>query len=265
MQNLVNKEVDVWVRPWNRTKFDNIYEKDDRFFALLIKGVLSWLNENLVMYDKPIRHFILNTGSAYMYLENNGYEYTWCETSGEDLLYMETPRCIVSVGNFSIPTEELTAPFIRGVYERVSTAEKTKGQTMAYNAEMRRLPIEVSMNLKYVFSNFNEAIIFVQELFEKILFQRYFQIIYLGQIINCSIEINGDTNINLSELDLSSKDNNYRTMEFEITVASNLPLINEKTESLCTDIISGHLGDISNSKDNSILGTYNKIDPIQMS
>ena len=178
---------------------------------------------------------------------------------------METPRCIVSVGNFSIPTEELTAPFIRGVYERVSTAEKTKGQTMAYNAEMRRLPIEVSMNLKYVFSNFNEAIIFVQELFEKILFQRYFQIIYLGQTINCSIEINGDTNINLSELDLSSKDNNYRTMEFEIKVASNLPLINEKTESLCTDIISGHLGDIINIKDKSVLGTYNNIDSIQMS
>ena len=121
------------------------------------------------------------------------------------------------------------------------------------------------MNLKYVFSNFNEAIIFVQELFEKILFQRYFQIIYLGQTINCSIEINGDTNINLSELDLSSKDNNYRTMEFEITVASNLPLINEKTESLCTDIISGHLGDIINIKDKSVLGTYNNIDSIQMS
>ena len=54
-------------------------------------------------------------------------------------------------------------------------------------------------------------------------------------------------------------------MEFETTVASNLPLINEKTESLCTDIISSHLGDISNIKDNSILGTYNNIDPIQVS
>lgn len=265
MQNLVNKEVDVWVRPWKRTKFDNIYEKDDRFFALLIKGVLSWLNENLMMYDKPIRHFILNTGSAYMYLEHNGYEYTWCDTTGEDLLYMETPRCIATVGNFSIPMDELTAPCIRGVYERVSTAEKTKGQTMAYNAEMQRLPIEMSMNLKYVFSNFNEAIIFVQELFETVLFQRYFQIVYLGQTIDCSIEINGDTNISLSELDLASKENNYRTMEFEIKVISNLPVINEKTEALCTNIISGHLGDIIRIKDNNILGTYNNIDPISMS
>ena len=265
MQNLVNKDVDVWVRPWNRTKFDNIYEKDDRFFALLIKGVLSWLNENLVMYNKPIRHFILNTGSAYMYLEHNGYEYTWCDTTGEDMMYMETPRCIASIGNFSIPMEELTAPYIRGVYERVSTTEKTNGQTMAYNAEMQRLPIEMSMNLKYVFSNFNEAIIFVQELFETVLFQQYFQIVYLGQIINCSIEINGDTNINLSELDLASKENNYRTMEFEIKITSNLPIINEKTESLCTNIISNHMGKIVNTRDGQELGTYSNINSILMS
>jgi len=265
MQNLVNKEIDVWERPWNRTKFDNIYEKDDRFFALLIKGALSWLTENIVMYDKPIRHFILNTGSAYMYIEHNGYEYTWCETTGEDLLYMETPRCIASIGNFSIPMEELTAPCTRGVYERVSNAEKTKGQIMAYNAEMQRLPIEMSMTLKYVFSNFNEAIIFVQELFEKILFQRYFKIIYLGQTINCSIEINGDTNINLSEIDLASKENNYRTLEFEIKVITNLPLINTKTESLCTNIISGHFGSIANIQDQAILGEYSNIDSIQMS
>ena len=121
------------------------------------------------------------------------------------------------------------------------------------------------MNLKYVFSNFNEAIIFVQELFEKILFQRYFQIIYLGQIINCSIEINGDTNINLSEIDLSSKDNNYRTMEFEIKITSNLPIIKEKAESLCTNIISDNSGNIINTKDNNILGTYDNINSIRMS
>ena len=262
MQNLVNKEVDVWVRPWNKTKFDNLYEKDDRFFALLIKGALSWLNENLVMYDRPIRHLILNTGSAYMYLEHNGYEYTWCDTTGEDLLYMETPRCIATVGNFSIPMEELTAPYIRGVYERVSNAEKTKGQIMAYNAEMRRLPIEMTLNLKYVFSNFNEAIIFVQELFEKVIFQQYFQIIYLGQIIDCSLEVNADTNINLSEIDLSSKETNYRTMEFDIKITSNLPLVNVQSESLCTNIIGSHIGNIFGIKDNSTLATYSNVSSI---
>ena len=53
-------------------------------------------------------------------------------------------------------------------------------------------------------------------------------------------------------------------MEFEIKVSSNLPLINEKTESLCTNIISGHLGNINNIKDNTTLGTYTNIDSISM-
>ena len=54
-------------------------------------------------------------------------------------------------------------------------------------------------------------------------------------------------------------------MEFEIKVTSNLPLINEKTESLCTNIISAHLGDIIDIKDNSILGSYDNIDSISAS
>jgi hypothetical protein len=245
MQNLINKEIDFWERPWNKEKFDDLYDRDERFFALVIKGVLSWLNSNLLMYNKPIRHFILNTGSSYLYLENNGYEYTWCETSGEDYMYMETPRCLVSVGNFNVPLEELTAPYVRGEYERISNAPSTKGQIVAYNAEMQRLPIEMNLTLKYVFSNFNEAIIFTQELFECVLFQQYFDIIYLGQIIKCSIEINGDTNIQLNEIDLSSKDVNQRTMEFEIKVTTNLPIINEKTESKSSNVINGLFGKIS--------------------
>ena len=54
-------------------------------------------------------------------------------------------------------------------------------------------------------------------------------------------------------------------MEFEIKVTSNLPLINEKTESLCTNIIYGNLGNIIDIKDNSTLGTYTNIDSIKMS
>ena len=54
-------------------------------------------------------------------------------------------------------------------------------------------------------------------------------------------------------------------MEFEIKVTTNLPIINEKTEALCTNIISGHLGNINSIKDNSTLGTYDNIDPISAS
>ena len=33
MQNLVNREEDIWIRPWNIEKFDNLYERDERFFS----------------------------------------------------------------------------------------------------------------------------------------------------------------------------------------------------------------------------------------
>lgn len=256
MQSLVNKNQDIWIRPWDIEKFDNSYHKDERFFSLVIKGALSWLNENIRMYGKPIRHFIFNTGSSYLYIENNGYENTWCETTGEDLMYMELPRCLVSIGNFSIPTEELTAPFIRGVYERVSNAEKTKGQIVAYNAEIERLPIEISLTLKYTFSNFNESIIFLQELFENISFQQYFKIIYLGQTIDCSIEIDRDTTINLNEIDLAAQETNRRTIEFEIKLCTNLPIINTRTEALCTDIIVTPTGNIESISTGETLAKY---------
>ena len=75
MQNLVNKTTEKWKHPWNVEKFDNLFDRDERFFSILIKGALSWLTRNIVLYDKPINHFIFNTGSSYMYIENNGYKY----------------------------------------------------------------------------------------------------------------------------------------------------------------------------------------------
>ena len=242
MQNLINKEVDFWERPWNKEKFDDLYDRDERFFAIVIKGALSWLNSNLMMYNRPIRHFIFNTGSSYLYLENNGYEYTWCETTGENLMYMETPRCLVKIGSFNVPLEELTAPYIRGEYERISNAKETKGQIVAYNAEMQRLPVEFNLNLNYVFSTFNEAIIFTQELMENVLFQQYFDVIYLGQIIKCSIEINADTNIEFQEVDLAGQEVNQRTMSFDIKITTNLPIINTQTESKSSNVIMGGIG-----------------------
>jgi hypothetical protein len=248
MQNLINKDIDFWERPWNKEKFDDLYDRDERFFAIVIKGALSWLNSNLLMYNRPIRHFIFNTGSSYLYLENNGYEYTWCETTGEDLMYMETPRCLVKVGSFNVPLEELTAPYVRGEYERISNAPDAKGQIVAYNAEMQRLPIEFTLNLNYVFSTFNEAIIFTQELMENVLFQQYFDVIYLGQIIKCSIEINADTNIELQEVDLAGQDVNQRTMSFDIKITTNLPIINTQTESRSSNIINGGIAFIKENK-----------------
>ena len=100
MDNVINKEIDKWYRPWNISKFDDISIRDERFFSILFKGCLNWLNHNVFMYDKPIKHFIFNTGSSYLYVEDNGYEFKWSETTGEDQMYMSMPRCICEIGDF---------------------------------------------------------------------------------------------------------------------------------------------------------------------
>ena len=51
-------EKNKWIRPWNLEKFDNIYNRDERYFSILMKGLLSWLNRNVIMYNKPILHFV---------------------------------------------------------------------------------------------------------------------------------------------------------------------------------------------------------------
>lgn len=234
MNGVVNKERDIWVRPWMKEKFDDLYDRDERFFSLLVKGVLGWLSSNIMLYNKPIKHVILNTGSAYMYVESNGYEYTWCTPTGEDWIYMEMPVCICTLGAFSIPTEELSSPFVRGTYERVSSKDN---QIRAYNAEIRRLPVEMSMQLHYNLSNFNESIVLVEELFDKLIFQKYFKITYLGQTVDVSIEFMPDTNINLNKIDMTSTEVNKKEIEFDIKICTSYPIINERTEIPNTQII----------------------------
>ena len=239
VHNVINKEVEKWVRPWELEKFDDLYNRDERFFSILIKGLISWLNRNIVLYNKSINHFIFNTGSSYMYIENNEYGFSWCETTGEDQMYMHMPRCLIELQDINIPTEELTQPYSRGNYERHS-GNFIKG----FNAEIRRLPIELSLDLKYVLSNFNEQIVLIQELMDKIVFQKYFYITYLGQMIECSIEFPGNTNPEINKIDMSSPETNQKNLTLNIKVCSNYPLINVESEISNNKIISAFKGSI---------------------
>lgn len=223
--NISNIEKSQWIRPWNREKFDDLHNRDERFFGLLIKGTLAWLTKNIVLYNKPIKHFIFNTGSSIMYVENNGYEFSWNEITGEDAIYMSRPRCIVELGDINIDTSELTQPNIRGVYER-----NNKSNIEGFNSEFRRMPIQISMTLKYVLSNFNESIVLLEELISKLSFQRYFKIVYLGQLIECSIEFPSSYSIEINKIDMTSTETNQKNINIQINVCSSYPSFNEMSE-----------------------------------
>lgn len=225
MNSVFNKTVETWKRPWEIEKFDDLYNRDERFFAILIKGALGWLTNNIVMYNKPIRHYILHSGSSYLYVESNGYEYTTQEVTGEDWMYTELPRCICKYNEVTVTTEELSNPFIVGSYQRPSG-----NNIVEFNAEIMRVPIELTLNCEYTLSNMNEALILQQELIDKIMFQRYFNIIYLGNIIQCSIEFPTNVTIDINDLDLAATEVNYKKISISLKICSNYPVINRRTE-----------------------------------
>ena len=234
LNNLVNKEVVKWVRPWNIEKFDKLTTRDERFFAILYKGLIRWLNKHILMYNKPIKHFIYHTGSTYLYMENNGYEFSLSEITGEDTMYMELPRCLIEMGNITVDTGDLSNPYVRGTYER----QDQNGNITGYNADIKRLPIQISVTLRYFCGTFNESIVILEEIINNFIFTQYFNITYLGNIIQCSIEYPGDYSIGLNTVDMASPEPNQKMIEIQLTISSNYPVIDERTENLNTQIIS---------------------------
>lgn len=222
-----------WIRPWNVVKFDDLYNRDDRFFSVVMKGMINWLNHHIVMYDKPIPHFIYSTGSSYMYMESNGYEFSWNETSGEDQMYMQMPRCIIEIAGVNVPMEELTSPYAMGVYER-----RNGTSIQGFNANMRRIPIEIDINLKYVLANFNESIVLLEEIINSILFQRYYTVAFLGQALKCSIEFPANFNIELNRIDMTDTTTNQKNVQLQLKICTNYPSIDELTETPNSAIIS---------------------------
>lgn len=232
----------MWKHPWQLEKFDNIYNKDERFFSILVKGLIAWFNKNVVLYNKPIKHFIFSTGSSYMYVEANGYEFILSETTGVDWIYMEMPRCIIEISDISFNTESLTNCFSRGEYERY---DDETNSISGYNAEIMRVPIEMNLQFKYVLSNFNETIVLLQEIIDKFIYQKFFTIIYLGQKIRCGIEFPTSEQLELNKIDMSSNETNQKVLQFDIKLTTNYPAINERTEVSNANIIDSTKFDVN--------------------
>ena len=223
-----NIDIDRWVQPWDEERPDDIYDRDERFFSILTKGFLAYMSNAIKMYGKPVRHFIFTTGSSYMYVETNGYEYSVKEVTGEDWIYHERPRCVVQLGNVSIDTNELSQPRVRGTYERRSSRT---GEILGYNAEIQGVPVNMTIVCRYVLSTFNEKLVLAQELIDKMLFQKYFSINYLGQVIKVAVTPPQDFSLDFSTVDMSSTEANRFELQVQLQVEAVYPSIDVSTES----------------------------------
>ena len=142
------------------------------------------------------------------------------------------PRCIVEMDSVSIPLEELTQPYVRGVYERI-----VGNEIVGMNAEMRRLPLEVTLKIRYILSNFNESVVLLQEIIDKLVFRKYFSITYLGQTIKCSLNWPTDQSVQINKIDMTSSETNQKSIEFSLKLSTSYPQVDERTESRNDSII----------------------------
>jgi hypothetical protein len=91
----------------------------------------------------------------------------------------------------------------------------------------------------------NEGLILIQELFDKLVFQKYFNIIYLGQKILCSIEFPQSNKIEINKIDMTSVETNQKNVNLDLKICTNYPIINTVSEISGTELFESFGSKIS--------------------
>lgn len=205
------------------------------FFSILIKGLILNLNECISIRNIGIPHYILHTGSDLMYLEVKGQDFSIepQSISNENYIYSIVPRCIVNPGAIDLIPDQLTNPYILGQLQ-LDYGEKL----YQLSGEFRRMPLKISMELKYYTDSFRDMLELLQQIITNLAFIRTYKIAYMGQTITCSYKIPDNfSQEHLTELDGKTQDGKYHTLPISIEVETNLPIFSQKTMMFSDDIV----------------------------
>ncbi len=230
------------------------------FFSSVIKAAIWVMNQNIKVRGIQVPHFIISTGDDIMYRELLNYYFdnfseTGCdceceestytsEVTGEDFIYNKIPRCMVDVSSFSVSTDQLTQPYVRSNFEI-----EYDGSIREFCAETFRLPINFELNLKYYLDNFSDSLSLIQYIYTTVSFVRNFHISYLGQDISCSMRLPDSHTVEKNiEVDFNSDDRS-RTVEFTLSIETNLPIYNAKSAVETSSIISSFTSTIYEDND----------------
>lgn len=208
------------------------------FFSTLIKGLMLRLDDDISIRGISVPHVITHTGSDLMYLEKKGQDMSVepLEISNEDYTYTMIPRCIVTPGGIDLIPDQLTNPYSIGNFQ-YDEGEMVLGLA----AEFRRLPIKLSVELKYFTDSYRDMLELVQQVLTKLSFIRTFNITYLGQMITCSYKIPESFNEeHLTDLDGTTTDSKSKTLTLSLEIETNLPVISSKTVMSTDDMIKSH-------------------------
>lgn len=208
-------------------KGDIDINNQELFFSNLIKGLMLKLNEDISIRGIPVPHIIVHTGSDALYLENKGYNNSIEPTqiSNEDYIYNISPRCVVNPGGIDLLLDQLTHPYSQGQLQYDSGE-----QLYNLRGEFRRLPLKLSVELKYFTDSYRDMLELVQQTLTKLAFIRTYNITYMGQTIVCSYKIpEAFSGEHVTELDGTTQDDKSHTLSLSIEVETNLPVFERKT------------------------------------
>ena len=197
------------------------------FFSTLIKGLMLRLDDDISIRGISVPHLIVHTGSDALYLERKGYDQSIepLQISNEDYIYNIVPRCIVSPGGIELAADQLTNPYSLGQFQYEGDEE-----ILNITAEFRRMPIKLSVDLKYLTDSYRDMLELTQQILTKLSFIRTFHITYMGQSIQCSYRIpDSFSGEYITELDGTTTDSKNKTMSISIEVESNLPIISHRS------------------------------------
>ena len=228
----------------------------DLFVSSLFRALLHQLNSQIKLRNKNIPHFVLNTGDDIMYLEVKGQDQSKDpkEQINEDFIYNSVPRCIVNIGDIEVLEDQITNPYTRGQFEL-----EYEDNLYGFSAEFRRLPIKLTVPLKYYLDSFTDTMTVTQHVMTKMLFIRTFKFDYMGQTIQASYKVptsyNHDKNITF---DGGTTDQKLRTIELNLEIETNLPVYDNRTAIQLDHVIKNYQGKIVMKEDVAYVGEKRK-------
>lgn len=213
INNIINNKIDI--------------NNQELFFSTLIKGLMLRLDDDISIRGISVPHIIVHTGNDAMYLEEKGYNFAIePETiSNENYIYNIIPRCVVNPGGIDLLIDQLTNPYILGrlQYDDGENLHELVG-------EFRRVPLKMSVSLKYYTDTFRDMLELVQQIITKLSFVRTFDITYMGQLITCSYKIpEAFSHERMMDMDGTTQDGKARTLSLDIEVETNIPVYNPQT------------------------------------
>ncbi len=225
----------------------------ESFFFSIIKGLIYSLTEKIKLRDSKIPHVIISTGDDIMYRELLNYSYSFDDISdvtGEDFIYNQVPRCVVDFDSINSIPDQLTQPYVRGLFEIERDGELTE-----FSSELMRIPLSIDVNLKYYVDSFSDSLSLIQQIFTEVSYIQKYKITYLGQTIECTVQMPDTHTVEKQiEVDFNS-DNRSRIISMSVVLNTNIPVYNQRSAVETSRVIKTTKSNLYDNNDNLLQST----------